>query len=370
MSKPVIELDSVTKMYGISVGTVDISVDVKKGSVYGFLGPNGAGKTTTISMMIGLLRPTAGHIRVLGFDAAEESIEVRKRVGFLAGDMALDKRLTGWQQLEYFGRLRGDYNKGYVAELAERLQCDLSRKFKHLSRGNRQKVGLIAALMHQPELLILDEPTSGLDPLIQAEFNKLILEHKARGGTTFISSHVLSEVQELCDEMAFIRSGKLVAVKRIEELALETPKHFVIDTKDTKLGIALEEIDGVVLSESKKSKLRGSFRGDINVFLKVVVAHGVEDISIDDSDLESTFMTYYSSGGQGTLVDAGTGPDSPDRQSRPKNQGMSADVGTRPVSTDAPGARTDFSSTDSRNVPSPKQATTTSKKTKKGATRA
>ena len=198
----VIELKNLTKNYGKNRGVSDVTLVVPEGSVFGFLGPNGAGKTTTISMLVDLIRPTSGTVKIFGQDNREHSVENRQKIGFLAGDMAMDNALTGWQQLEYLANLRGGLNRQHAGELAERLKCDLNRKFKTLSSGNRQKIGLIAALMHDPELLIFDEPTSGLDPITQAEFNKIVLEHKAAGKTAFISSHMLSEVQEICDSVA------------------------------------------------------------------------------------------------------------------------------------------------------------------------
>ncbi|HSX23886.1 MAG TPA: ABC transporter ATP-binding protein [Candidatus Saccharimonadales bacterium] len=191
-----IELDRLTKNYGSSRGVSDVSLKIPEGTIFGFLGPNGAGKTTTISMLVDLIRPTSGTVSIFGMDAQKDGVAIRQRTGFLAGDFALDNDLTGWQQLEYFAHLRtGGLNKKYVTELAQRLSCDLNKKFKALSRGNRQKVGLISALMHEPELLIFDEPTTGLDPLIQAEFNNIISEHQRKGRTAFISSHTLPEVQ-------------------------------------------------------------------------------------------------------------------------------------------------------------------------------
>jgi ABC-2 type transport system ATP-binding protein len=292
--KSIIELKNTTKMYGSSVGVVDVSLKVPAGTIFGFLGPNGSGKSTTINMLLDFIRPTKGEVRLFDLDAQDKSVEVHKRIGFLAGDMALDRGLTGWQQIEYLGRLRGNYDKAYVTELAKRLECKLDRKFKTLSRGNKQKVGLIAALMHKPELLILDEPTSGLDPIMQAEFNKIILEHKARGGTTFISSHMLSEVQELCDEVGFIRAGRLVAVKPITELASESPKFVRVSAKKTKeLAAVLKKLNGMKVQAVKNTLIQGAFSGDVNDLIKAVSAYRIDDFSVSDSDMEATFMSYY-----------------------------------------------------------------------------
>lgn len=289
----ILELEKVTKMYGSVRGVERVSLEVEQGSIFGFLGPNGAGKTTTISMLVNLIKPTSGVVRVFGKDAATQGLHIRSRVGFLAGDMSLDRGLTGWQQLEYFGNLRGGFDRKYVRELASRLDCKLGRKFKTLSRGNKQKVGLIAALMHKPELLILDEPTSGLDPLIQAEFNKIILEHKARGGTVFISSHVLSEVQELCDQVAFIREGKLIANKPLSEITKGAPKDVRIVTPEDKLIHILKRLRGVGDLKHLNGVATFSYSDDINRLLNVVSAYELHDMTVSDVELEKIFMKYY-----------------------------------------------------------------------------
>lgn len=295
----VIEIQNLTKMYGSSRGVTDISLRVPVGTIFGFLGPNGAGKSTTINMLINLTKPTSGHIKIFDKDSQTEGLQIRKDIGFLSSDMALDGHLTGWQQLEYFGHLRKDFDKTYVAELAERLSSNLDVKIKSLSRGNRQKIGLISALMHQPELLILDEPTSGLDPLIQAEFNKIIEEHKKAGHTTFISSHVLSEVQELCDHVAFIKDGAIIANTSVKELMKAAPKRVKLGSSDPKLVRDIEKLQGVSLPKAHHHALEFSFSGDMNDLVKILARHKLTDISIQDSDLESTFMTFYEDKGQG-----------------------------------------------------------------------
>jgi ABC-2 type transport system ATP-binding protein len=293
MTKPIIELKKVTKMYGKERGVLDISLDIPKGSVYGFLGPNGAGKTTTISMLIDLIHPTKGDIKIFGLDAQKNSLKIRQKLGFLGGDMALDESLTGLQQLEYFGHIHKNFDKKYIRELAGKLNCDLSRKIKSLSRGNRQKVGLISALMHKPELLILDEPTSGLDPLIQDEFNSIINEHKKQGKTVFISSHILSEVEILCDHVAFVREGELIADKPIEQITSGLPKHVKIVTKSTKLVTQLEKLPAVSHIKVKNSSIVCHFLGDINTLIKLLSADKVDDISITPPDLDTIFTKFY-----------------------------------------------------------------------------
>jgi len=289
----VIELTALTKTFGKSRGVSNISLKVPKGTIYGFLGPNGAGKSTTINMIMGLSSPTSGEIRVLGKDIKSHGIETRINIGFLSSDMSLDGHLTGWQQLEYFGQLRGDFNKKYIEELANRFDCNLSRKQKTLSRGNRQKVALIQALMHRPKLLILDEPTSGLDPLVQAEFNQTILEHRASGNSTFISSHVLSEVQELCDHVAFIREGKLVVDTTVKTLIKSAPKQVRLGSTDPKLIKALEKLPGVANLTTTRHRCNFTYKGESNTLIKTMGMFDISDVSVEDADLESTFLSFY-----------------------------------------------------------------------------
>lgn len=290
----VIELKGLTKRYPDSAADAlhDVSLTVMPGQIFGFLGPNGAGKSTTINMLVNLTTPTEGSISIFNKDNAAHGLEIRREVGYLTGDMALDKGLTGWQQLEYIGNLRGRFNKKYVRELANRLDSDLGKKIKSLSRGNRQKVGLIAALMHNPKLLILDEPTSGLDPLVQIEFNTILLEHRDQGGTSFISSHVLSEVQELCDQVAIIRRGELVANKPLIEIVGEAPKHIRFRTSAKNMPIHLKELKGV--SDLKADgEISFTFKGDVDQLVKALAKIPLTELSITDTDLEEIFRKYY-----------------------------------------------------------------------------
>lgn len=289
----VIELQNVSKTYGSSRGVDDVTLSLAKGSIMGFLGPNGAGKTTTISMLVDLTRPTKGSISLFGLDARTDSVAIRKRIGFLAGDFALDSKLTGAQQLEYFANLRGGVDKAYVQQLAERLDCDLTRQIKTLSRGNKQKVGLISALMHQPELLIFDEPTSGLDPLIQAEFNKIIIEHRDAGKTAFISSHALGEIQAICDEVAFIREGKLIAVKQMSEVTTNQTKRLTIQSQDKQLAAALGKLAGVQILQNAGGKIEASYSGPSATLIKLLAKHQIDDVVIAEANLEDAFMEYY-----------------------------------------------------------------------------
>ena len=250
-------------MYGKSRGVIDVNLSVPRGSIFGFLGPNGAGKTTTISMLIDLIRPTKGNIKIFGLDSVKDSFVIRQKVGFLGGDMVLDEGFSGWQALEFYGHLHGAFDKDYIQALATKLDCDLNRKIKTLSRGNRQKIGLISALMHKPQLLILDEPTSGLDPLIQDQFNEIVLNYRQQGKTIFISSHILSEVEQLCDHIAFVREGQIIADKPIDEFTTGLAKHVKVVTKDSRLLEALKKLAGVSHIRHHEATINCQFEGDI-----------------------------------------------------------------------------------------------------------
>jgi ABC-2 type transport system ATP-binding protein len=213
-----IETRGLTKDYGGSRGVVDLDLDVVAGEVFGFLGPNGAGKTTTIRLLLDLIRPTAGSARVLGLDSHADSIEVHRRVGYVPGDLALYEKMTGGQLIDWFANLRGGASAEVRDDLVARFEIELDRPVAELSKGNRQKLGLLQAFMHEPELLILDEPTSGLDPLMQDAFQRLVREVTAAGHTVFLSSHSLDEVQHVADRVGVIRDGRLIAVEVVETL--------------------------------------------------------------------------------------------------------------------------------------------------------
>lgn len=217
-SGPAIQALNLTKRYGQVRGVTDLNLEVREGEVFGFLGPNGAGKTTTIRMLLNLIKPTAGQVSLLGLDSQRDSVEIRQHTGYLPGEFQLYPNLTGARTLEYFGNLRGGVDWARIKSLAERLELDLSKKFRQYSRGNKQKVGIIQALMHRPRLLVLDEPTGGLDPLNQQEFYKMVREARQDGSTVFFSSHILSEVEKTCDRVGIIREGRLVEIGNIAEL--------------------------------------------------------------------------------------------------------------------------------------------------------
>ncbi len=282
-----------TKNFGSHIAVHDVSLSVRKGEVFGFLGPNGAGKSTTIRMMLGQLNPHGGMITIFGKDAIKNRLEVHSRIGYLSGDMAMDMQLTGLQFLQYIARLHTGVTKQTITSLARRLDCDLHKKLGKLSRGNRQKVALISAIMHQPDVLILDEPTTGFDPLIQAEFNKIILEYKAQGKTVFISSHILSEVKHLCDRVAFIRDGKVIETGDMDELARTTLKSVRLifdDEADVSHMHAIRGVQDVIVDGRH---IACQFGGNIRDLVQALASLSVSDLQIEDVDLEELFMRYY-----------------------------------------------------------------------------
>src|SRR5437879_8647501 len=207
-----IEVEGLTKSYGSKRGITDVSFQVEESDVFGFLGPNGAGKTTTIRLLMALLHPDAGSARIAGLDCWKQSVDIKRLIGYMRAEPALDPNLTGGQILEYFAHLRGGVDQTYLKQLIQRFELDTSRKFRQYSSGNKRKVVLIQAFMHRPRLLILDEPTNGLDPINQQEFNRMVIEAREAGQTVFLSSHILTEVEQTCNRVGIIREGQLVRV--------------------------------------------------------------------------------------------------------------------------------------------------------------
>jgi ABC-2 type transport system ATP-binding protein len=293
MANTALTLSNVTKTYGSSRGIKNINLTVSEGEVFGFLGPNGAGKSTTIRLILDLIRPTKGKISLLGLDSTKDSVELRKHVGYLSGDMAMDPELTGRQYLDFVANLQGDVDRNYLLELTKRLGCELDKKITNLSRGNKQKIGLVAALMHKPDVLILDEPTSGLDPLVQATFYELIQEHAKQGKTAFISSHVLSEVQHICHRVGFIRDGKLIDVQPLGELMKKSFKSVRIWTHQESTKELLEHTRNVTNIDEQNGVLSCRVTGDPTALLHTLSLIKVHDVLIEEASLEELFMHYY-----------------------------------------------------------------------------
>ncbi|MCY4475381.1 MAG: ABC transporter ATP-binding protein [Chloroflexi bacterium] len=286
-----------TKYYGSHLGMEDVNLDVQKGEVFGFLGPNGAGKSTTIRTLLDEIRPTSGSATILGMDTHRDAVTIRRHIGYIPGDLALYPNLTGMDTLTFFANMRGGVDWSYVDELADRLDSDLSRKVGDLSTGNRQKVGVIQAFMHRPDLLIMDEPTSGLDPLVQREFQKMVGEVSAEGRTVFLSSHTLSEVQRVADRVGIIRNGRLITVESVAELRSKATRQveFVLDAKADVA--AFEAVDGVRNVMVEGNHVEMSFGGDMGDLLTMATErYGIDDIKTSEADLEEIFLTYYHEG--------------------------------------------------------------------------
>ena len=289
-----LRLQGLTKFYGSQRGVEDLTLDVKPGEVFGFLGPNGAGKTTTIRMILGLLHPTRGSGQALGHDIVADSVELRAQLGYLPGDLALYDRMQGRDLLAFIARMRGGVLPARYEELAERFQVDLDRRVKDLSRGNRQKIGVVQAFMHAPQLLILDEPTSGLDPVVQQEFQHLVRETVESGATVFLSSHVLAEVELMADRVGIVVQGRLVVVDSVDMLRERAARRVELDFPAVPPD--LSAAPGVQRFEARGATATCWVSGPVGPLLKVAVDHGVVDIHTHDPDLEDAFLGFVSGG--------------------------------------------------------------------------
>ena len=295
---PVIEADHLTKRYGSDRGIEDLSLEVERGEIFGFLGPNGAGKTTTIRTLLDLLHPSDGEARIFGMDSRRDSRAIRARVGNLPGDFAFEERMTGGELLRLFAAYRGIDGTDSIASLASRFKADLSRPLRELSRGNRQKVGLIQALFHEPDLLILDEPTGGLDPLMQEEFLKVVGEHRDRGATVFLSSHDLAEVERICDRVGIIREGRLAAVESVDEMRGRAYRNVTARFASAVDAEAFAAISGTDRVEVDGNEVRFRALGDIDSAIKAIAAFDLDDLEVTRPTLEELFLAYYDDGAE------------------------------------------------------------------------
>jgi ABC-2 type transport system ATP-binding protein len=289
----IIGIEKLTKSYGPHRGIVDVDLDVAEGEAFGFLGPNGAGKTTTIRVLLDHIRPTSGRATVFGIETTVDPVAIHRRVGYLPGEFTLYDKLTGGQTIEYFANLRGGVDTLYQQDLIARLDVDPSRKFREYSKGNKQKIGLIVALQHRPDLLMLDEPTSGLDPLVQQTFYDVIREAKAEGRTIFLSSHILSEVEKTCDRVAIIRDGRLIKVDRVE--ALRDLAHHQVElvfAGDVPVG-AFAAIPGVSDVSTEDHLLRMRVTGSIAPVVREAARYELVDFVSREPSLEETFLSMY-----------------------------------------------------------------------------
>ncbi len=289
----VISLERLTKSYGSQRGIIEVDLTVEQGETFGFLGPNGAGKTTTIRTMLDLIRPTGGRALVFGIESSVDPVAIHRRIGYIPGEFALYDRLTGQQTLEYFANLRGGVDRTYQAQLVERFELDASRRFKEYSKGNKQKVGVVTALQHRPELLVLDEPTAGLDPLVQQTFFEVLREAVADGATVFLSSHILSEVEKSCDRVAIIRDGRLVKTDTVE--ALRDMAHHEVELRfagDVPLA-AFRQLPGVSDIAADGQVLRMRVNGAITPVVQAAARHELLDFVSREPSLEETFLAQY-----------------------------------------------------------------------------
>jgi ABC-2 type transport system ATP-binding protein len=296
----VIETIGLTKAYGLHRGIVDVNLTVEPGEIYGFLGPNGAGKTTTIRLLLDLVRPTSGRAMVFGLDSVAHAVAIHRRVGYLPGEFALFDRLTGRQTIEYFANLRGGVDRAWQAALVDRFDLDPTRRYGEYSRGNKQKVGLVIALQHRPELLLLDEPTAGLDPLVQQTFFTLLRGLVGEGHTAFLSSHILSEVEKACDRVAIIRDGRIDRIDRVEAFRALAARQVEMRFPGPVSATAFATIPGVSDVQRIDGGLRLRAVGPMTPVIAAAAANGATDFISREPSLEDVFVARF-----GGTVDSG-----------------------------------------------------------------
>jgi ABC-2 type transport system ATP-binding protein len=292
MAEPVVETRELTVYYGRQRGIENVDLTVEPGEVYGFLGPNGAGKTTTLRVLLDVIRPTAGSASLFGLDSRRGGPRARARVGYLPGELSLPGHLTANQFFDVLAGTRGVHDPAWRRELCQRLNLDAARRIRQFSRGNKQKVGLVAALLHKPELLILDEPTTGLDPLVQRTVLELVRETRAAGRTVFFSSHILSEVQAVCDRVGVIRDGKLIAVERVDALVRQTFRRLRLTLANLPPE-PIFSISGVRELERADSSVTLEITGAMQQVMEMAVRLGLRDVEEQPVTLEEIFMAYY-----------------------------------------------------------------------------
>ena len=301
MNDTIIETHELTVYYGRHRGIKDVHLSVEKGEVFGFLGPNGAGKTTTQRVLLDIIRPTSGRATIFGLDCQKDGVAIRKRLGYLPGELTLYPNMKGHSFLDMLASLQENpVERTYRQELYERLDLDPSRKMKEYSRGNKQKIGVVAAFMGKPDLLILDEPTSGLDPLVQQTVMELVQEVRADGRTVFFSSHILQEVQEVCDRVGIIREGQLVRTERVETLTKQQFKrlHLTLRQPPPNDVFAME---GVTETGRKGATVMLEIRRGLDKVIETAVPYGIEDIEAPPVTLEEIFLAFYGRNNHGGI---------------------------------------------------------------------
>lgn len=286
-----IQIDHITKDYGQGRGVFDISFQVKKGEVLGFLGPNGAGKTTTIRQLMGFIKPDGGHVSILGMDCFKQADKIEKSLGYLPGEIAFMDSMSGMEFIRFIAKMKKMHDLGRAEELMKKFELNPSGKIKKMSKGMKQKIGIVCAFMQDPEILILDEPTSGLDPLMQNQFIDLILHEKERGKTILMSSHIFEEVERTCDRAAIIRDGRLVAVENMEKLKSGRKKLIELYFKDEEMAAAFgAQIAG---STVKGCSVSANVGHDMDDFIKKASAFTVTDMDVRTQNLEEFFLHFY-----------------------------------------------------------------------------
>jgi ABC-2 type transport system ATP-binding protein len=283
-------MEALTKRFGSVVALDDLTLDVADGEVFGYLGPNGAGKSTTLRLLLGLIKPTAGRAEIKGIDVSRTT-DVHSHLAYVPGDVSLWPRLTGEECLELFGRLQGGVDETYRSELVDRFELDLSKRARAYSKGNRQKVALVAAFSRRPDVLLLDEPTSGLDPLMEQQFRRCVHEASERGQTIFLSSHILSEVEELCARVGILRAGRLVEVSSVDALRQMHTSELEIDFHGEPPDLA--DVDGVESVERTPNGLRVKLIGSPSGVLAAISDNGVTALRSQEASLEEIFLAYY-----------------------------------------------------------------------------
>jgi len=290
--EPVIVIDNLYKSYGKVQAVKGISMHVEQGEIFGFLGPNGAGKTTTIRCMLDVIRPTSGTLRVLGLDAQRDKMELHQRIGYLPGDVRLPGQMTGKQVINYFSRLQGR-EPVLLNDLVERFDVEMKRPLKSYSKGMRQKIGVVLAFMCDPQVLILDEPTSGLDPLLQRTFNEFLLEEQARGKTIFMSSHIMSDVEKVCQRVAVIRQGEIVTIEEVEKLRQKAGQRVIVEFGDAVDADEVARMPGVSMVTSHNSAYHFNVSGSMDALIKALSHHKVLRLQAEEAPLEEVFLKFY-----------------------------------------------------------------------------
>ncbi|MBP8950278.1 MAG: ABC transporter ATP-binding protein [Candidatus Promineofilum sp.] len=292
-NQPALEIHGLTKAYGKVPALRGVDLEVGRGEIFGFLGPNGAGKTTTIRCLLDLIRPDGGTARVLGLDPQADAVAVRARVGYLPGELSIEPNQTAERALRYFAQLRGGVEWEFVRQLAGRLQLDLRAPIKNMSKGNKQKVGVVQALMSRPELLLLDEPTSGLDPLMQQEVYHLLREAQAGGATVFFSSHIISEVEAIAERVAIIRDGRIAETLAPHDMLRRSVRRVRVRLREPLPEGALVGVLNATDIRRDGANLLVQVEGEMDALIKALAAYPVVDLETERPTLEEVFLTHY-----------------------------------------------------------------------------